>query len=148
MDYEPIVVRVAARFMRKVADQPAGARQDAAKAFKPINKPKGISHETVKEYIRTEDDYNQETVEPKRTDIQPKDVFQPKPRNMNVLDYVKKGWPGTPGGYSDMTHAIKHEIPNDRGHETVYNLSQYLVRTEGGGGTPALGTKSEIDKAK
>lgn len=146
MTYDPIVIRVAARFQR--ADQPPGARQDAARAVKPINKPKGISHETVKEYVRTEDDYNDETINPTRNDIQPKDVFQPKPRHMNVLDYVNKGWPGTSGDYSDMQHALKHEVPNDRGHATVNNLSQYLVRTEGGGGTPALGTKSDIDKAK
>lgn len=147
MPYEPIVIRVAARFQRW-ADQPPGARQDAAKAVKPINRPKGIGRETVKEYVRTEDDYNDETVNPTRNDIQPKDVFQPKPKNMNVLDYVNKGWPGTSGDYEDMQHAIKKEIPNDRGHETVYNLSQYLVRTQGGGGTPSLGTKSDIDKAR
>lgn len=146
MPYEPIVLRVAARFLR--ADQPPGARQDATKALRPINKPKGIGHETVKEYVRTEDDYNDETIDPKRTDIQPKDVFVPKPRNMNVLDYVNKGWPGSANDYTDMMHAIQHQIPNDRGHETVYNLSQYLIRTQGGGGTPSLGTKSDIDKAK
>lgn len=147
MPYDPIAIRVAARFTRQ-ADQPAGARQDAAKAVRPINPPKGISHETVKEYVRTEDDYNGETVDPTRTDIQPKDVFQPKPRHMNVLDYVKKGWPGTAADYKDMSHALRHEIPKDKGHATVKNLSQYLVRTEGGGGTPAVGTKSEIDKAR
>jgi len=27
-------------------------------------------------------------------------------------------------------------------------LSQYLVRTQGGGGTKALGTKSDVNKAK
>jgi hypothetical protein len=147
MSYDPIVVRVAARF-QKQADQPPGARQDAAKALKPINRPKGISHETIKNYVRTEDDYNRETIDPKRTDIQPKDVFQPKPRNLNVLDYIKKGWPGTSADYTDMQHAIKHEIPHDKGHATVRNLSQYLVRTEGGGDTPALGTKTEVDTLK
>lgn len=147
MAWDPIVVRVAARFQRQ-ADQPPGARQEATKAIKPINKPKGMGRETVKEYVRTEDDYNAETIDPKRTDIQPKDVFVPKPRNMNVLDYVNKGWPGDADDYTDMTKAIKKQIPNDRGHETVYNLSQYLIRTQGGGGTPALGTKSDIDKAK
>lgn len=148
MEFDPIVVRVAARFQKKLADQPAGARQDAARAVRPINRPKGIGRETVEEYVRTEDDGNDETINPTRTDIQPEDVFQPKPRHMNVLDYVNKGWPGIADDYEDMTHAIKKEIPNDRGSETVYNLSQYLVRTQGGGGTPALGTKSDIDKAK
>ncbi len=146
MTFDPIVIRVAARFLR--ADQPPGARQDAARAVKPINRPKGISRETVRDYARTEDDYNDETVNPTRTDIQPADVFQPKPRHMNVLDYVNKGWPGTSADYTDMQHALDHEIPRDRGHATVNNLSQYLVRTEGGGGTPALGTKSDIEKAK
>ena len=144
MIYAPIVLRVAARFLR----QSSKVRQDAAKAVKPINRPKGMGRETVKDYVRTEDDYNEETVDPKKTDILPKDVFQPKPLNMNVLDYVNKGWPGTDEDYTDMQHAIQREIPKDRGYETVYNLSQYLVQTQGGGGTKALGTKSDVDKAK
>lgn len=147
MAYAPLVLKVAARFQRQ-ADQPEGAREDAARAFRPINGPKGISHETVETYVRTEDDYNRETIDPKTTDIQPKDVFQPKPRNMNVLDYVNKGWPGTSADYSDMQHAIKDEIPHDKGHATVRNLSQYLVRTQGGGDTPAVGTPSKIDLLK
>ena len=147
MTYDPITVRVAARFQRE-ADQPPKARGDARRVLKPINKPKGISHETVRDYVRTEDDYNGETVDPNKTDIQPKDVFQPKPRNMNVLDYATKGWPGTAGDYTDMQHALKHEIPKDKGHATVKNLSQYLIRTDGGGDTPALGTKSDIIKAR
>lgn len=145
--YHPVVLRVAARFQRW-ADQPSGARQDAQRAFKPINRPKGISHETVKDYVRTEDDYNEETVDPKRTDIQPKDVFQPKPKHMSVQDYVNKGWPGSARDYTDMSHALRNEVPKDKGHATVNNLSQYLVRTDGGGGTPAVGTKSDVDKAR
>ena len=142
MPYDPITIRVASRFLRR-ADQPSGARQDATRSVKPINHPKGISHETVREYVRTEDDYNKETVDPTHTDIRPKDVFQPKPRHMNVLDYVNKGWPGNASDYTDMQHALKHEIPKDKGHATVKNLSQYLIRTEGGGGTPALGHETK-----
>ncbi len=133
MPFDPLVLRVAARFQR-LTNQPAGARQDAVLEVKPINRPKGISHETIRDYAHTDDKGN-------KTDIQPKDVFQPKPKHMNVLDYVNKGWPGTSGTYSDMQHALQHEIPNDKGHATVNNLSQYLVRTEGGGGTPAVKKK-------
>ena len=100
-----------------------------------------MGKETLKEYVTTEDDYNEETVAPAKTDIRPQDVFQPKPRNMNVLDYVNKGWPGEAGDYKDMSVALNKDIPKDKGHATVNNLSQYLVHTDGGGDTPAVGPK-------
>lgn len=136
-----IALLVVARFKNRMADQPSGARQDAKKLVKPINSPKGISRETVREYVKTEDDGNDETIKPNRRDIQPVDVFQPKPRHMNVLDYARKGWPGTDSDYSDMDHALRNQIHNDKGWDTVKNLSQYLVRTEGGGGTKPVGNK-------
>lgn len=131
-----LVLRVAARFCRR-ADQLPGARGDAKKNVTPINKPKGIAPQTVKEHVVTE------TVDgkPERTDIQPKDVFSPKPRNMNVLDYAQSGWPGTDGDYSDMDSALRDKVPKDKGYDTVKNLSQYLVRTDGGGDTKPAGKK-------
>ncbi len=133
-----LALRVAARFQRRLADQPPGARKDVRNLVKPINPPKGMSRETIKDYVTTEDDRD-EAVSPDKRDIQPKDVFQPKPKNMNVLDYATKGWPGTSDDYKDMDKVLRTQIPKDKGYATVKNLSQYLVRTEGGGGTKAVG---------
>jgi len=132
-----VALRVAARFQR-VADQPAGARKEIRDLVKPINKPKGISRETVKEYVSTSDD-REDSVSPDRRDIRPEDVFQPLPRNMNVLDYARKGWPGDSEDYKDMDSALRKQVPKDKGWDTVKNLSQYLVRTDGGGGTDPVG---------
>ncbi len=135
-----LILRVAARFQR-TADQPPGARKEVKKLVKPINTPKGISRDTVKDYVTTEDDAHEETVKPNSKDIQPKDVFQPKPKHMNVLDYAQKGWPGTSSDYKDMDKALRKQVPNDKGWDTVRNLSQYLIKTDGGGGTGAVGAK-------
>lgn len=134
---QEVALRVAARFER-VADQPPGARKEVRDLVKPINKPKGISRDTVREYVTTESDRADGT-EPDRRDLRPSDVFQPKPNNMNVLDYVNKGWPGTDNDYEDMEKAIRKQIPKDKGYATVSNLSQYLVETGGGGGTKPVG---------
>lgn len=134
---EVVALRVAARFERQ-ADQPPGARKEVRDLVKPINKPKGISRETVREYVTTEDARTDGT-EPDRRDLRPSDVFQPKPNNMNVLDYVNKGWPGTDDDYEDMEKALRKQIPKDKGYATVSNLSQYLVETGGGGGTKPVG---------
>lgn len=135
-----LTLRVVARFQRS-AGQPPGQRKEVKKLVKPVNPPKGMSRDTVKEYVTTEDDGNDETIKPDRKDIQPADVFQPKPRHMNVLDYAQKGWPGTAADYKDMDHAINEQVPKDKGYDTVKNLSQYLIQTHGGGGTKAVGVK-------
>lgn len=137
-----LVLRVAARFQR-CADQPAGQRRKDRKLTKPVNPPRGISRDVVEQNGRTEEDHHDEehTTTPHRTDIQPKDVFTPKPRNMNVLNYVQQGWPGEADDYDGMDHVIRNQVPRDKGWDTVKNLSQYLIKTEGGGGTKAVGTK-------
>jgi hypothetical protein len=132
-----MTLRVAARFQR--ADQASGARKETRELVDPINKPKGMSRETVKDYVQTKE--RSESVEPARNDIQPEDAFSPKPKNMNVLDYARKGWPGTSSDYKDMDKTLRNQIPKDKGWDTVKNLSQYLVTTEGGGGTKAVGKK-------
>lgn len=132
-----IALRVASRFQR-TADQSPGARKDVKDLVKPINPPKGISKSTVKDSVRTYDNRDDAT-DPDRRDLRPQDVFQPKPKNMNVLDWVTKGWPGTAEDYTDMEKAIRKQIPKDKGYATVKNLSQYLVETDGGGGTKAVG---------
>ena len=130
-------LRVAARFLRYAAN-PAKARQDARDLLTPINKPKGIAPSTVKEQALTDKARDTDTKADNR-DITPKDVFTPKPKNMNVLDYVRKGWPGDSTDYKDMEKAIRKQIPKDKGFATVKNLSQYLVETGGGGGTKPVG---------
>ena len=136
LTHPEMALRVAARFQRMAA-QPPGARQEVRNLVKPINKPKGISRETVRDSVTTEDP--RESAAPNRRDIKPSDVFQPKPKNMNVLDFARKGWPGTADDYEGMEKALRDQIPKDKGYGTVSNLSQYLVETDGGGGTKPVG---------
>jgi len=131
-----IAERVAARF--KQADQGAGARKSVKELVKPINNPKGISRSTVKDSVKT-DASRADAMDPNRRDLRPADVFQPKPKNMNVRDLATKGWPGVSADYTDMETAIRKQIPKDKGYATVKNLSQYLVETDGGGGTKPVG---------
>lgn len=133
-DESSLALRVAARFQRQ-ADQQAGARKEVRELVTPINKPKGIAPVIIKDNAVTEKGGGK----PQRKDIQPKDVFSPKPKNMGVLDYAKSGWPGTDKDYEDMDSALRNKVPKDKGHDTVNNLSQYLVRTDGGGGTKSVG---------
>lgn len=130
-------LRIAARFQRE-AGRPPSSKGEAHRLTKPINPPRGISHSTVEEHVRTEAVEGSQDP-PDRHDIAPKDVFTPKPRNMNVLDYVRKGWPGNAATYQDMSHATRVQVRHDKGYDSVSNLSQYLLRTEGGGGTEAVG---------
>ena len=135
-----IVLRVAARFQKR-AGQPPDAKDEAFRLTNPINPARGISPSTVKEHVRTEGETFDGQVDPHHRDITPEDVFTAKPRNMNVLDYVRKGWPGNSATYQDMEHATRVQIREDKGYDAVSNLSQYLVRTEGGGGAGAAGEK-------
>ena len=124
--------------LRVVARFKAGtARQEAKNNVTPINKPKGIAPATVKEQVVTE----KVDGPPKHTDVRPQDVFSPKPTNMGVLDYVRSGWPGTSDDYEDMDDALRKKVPKDKGFATVKNLSQYLVRTDGGGDTKSVGKR-------
>jgi hypothetical protein len=136
---DPIVFRVAARFQKR-AGQPPDAKDEAFRLTNPINPPRGIAPGTVKEHVRTEETID-EQVDPHHRDIIPEYVFTPKPKNMNVLDYVRKGWPGNSATYQDMEHATRVQVRDDKGYDAVSNLSQYLVRTEGGGGAKAVGVK-------
>lgn len=131
-----VAERVAARF--KQADQGPGARKEVKDLVKPINNPKGMSRSTVRDSVKTYDNRS-DTIGPDRRDLRPQDVFQPKPKNMNVRDLVNKGWPGVSDDYTDMENAIRKQIPKDKGYATVKNLSQYLVETDGGGGTKPVG---------
>jgi len=101
-----------------------GARERAKDNTQPINKPRGIDREIVKENGVSESSL-EESVDPHRRDIQPKDVFSPSPKNTGVLNLALTG--------EDLSKAIDKKIPKDKGYETVSNLSQYLISTEGGG---------------
>jgi hypothetical protein len=132
-----IALRVVARFQRNAA-KVGGVRQDTRDLIKPINSPKGISKETLRDYVTTEVEPG---AKPNKHDITPSDVFQPQPKNMNVLNLALSGWPGTSDDYTGMERAIRKQIPKDKGYDTVSNLSQYLVETDGGGDTKAVGKK-------
>ncbi len=120
---DPLALRVAARFQR-LADQAAGQRQRARNLAQPLNKPKGIDREIVRDFAQTKTE-GEETVEPDRRDIQPKDVFSPTPNHTGVLNLAETG--------KDLDRVIRKQVPKDKGSDTVRNLSQYLIRTEGGG---------------
>lgn len=114
--------RVAQRFCQ--ADQAPGQRQRARALTQPINKAKGIQKDIIKENAQSRTD-GEVVISPNRRDIQPKDVFAPSPKNMGVLDFAQSG--------DDLSKALTRQVPKDKGYETVNNLSQYLISTEGGG---------------
>lgn len=126
-------LRVVARFQRQ-----ASKRKDTKDLVKPINNPKGILKTTINENVVT-DEGRSEATQPAQQDLRPEDVFQPKPRNINVRNLVNEGWPGVSEDYPGMEKAIRKQIPKDKGFGTVKNLSQYLVETDGGGGTKPVG---------
>lgn len=116
--------RVAARYMEKMADQPPGMRKRVRQLTQPINKPKGVSRQVVREFGTTKEK-GEETIKPNRRDIRPKDVFSPTPNTVGVKNLVDTG--------KDLSKALDKQIPKDKGYDTVSQLSQYLIRTEGGG---------------
>lgn len=118
-------------FRLMLGDAAPGQRKNDNKLTQPINKPKGIDRGIVKDNARTEDEHIEETATPDRKDVRPKDVFSPSPRNMNVLNFAETG--------KDQDQVLRDSVPKDKGWDTVKNLSQYLIRTEGGGGTPPAG---------
>ncbi len=113
--------RVAFRFMVKLADQVPGQRGRAKKLTQPINKPKSIPRSLQKEMGETVA-VGDEVVDPDRKDILPKDVFTPTTKDMGVYNLVETG--------RDFEEDC---VEGNKGYETVNNLSQYLIRTEGGG---------------
>ena len=123
-----LTLRVAARFLK--ADQPPGMRKDVKDLVKPLNNPKGISRGVLKEYGQEMNSDHEDTIDPDRRDLRPKDVFFPKPDQTGVLNLAETG--------KDLSNAIENQIPKDKGYATVRNLSQYLIETGGGGGTKSV----------
>lgn len=126
----PLARRVVARFL--LADQPPKARQEAVKRTHPINKPRGIDPDIVAEHGRGVN-HRQDTVKPDKRDVRVEDVFAGTPDQMGVRNLAETG--------KDLQKALDKQVPKDKGYDTVYNLSQYLIRTEGGGDTPPAGKK-------
>lgn len=122
-----IARRVLARFLLR-AETP---RSHAKNLTHPINKPKGISKDIVDAHGTTFDDHFEESVKPARRDIRPEDVFAGTPDQMGVLNLAETG--------KGLEKALEKQIPKDKGYGTVSNLSQYLISTEGGGGTKPVG---------
>ena len=120
-----ISLRVAARFQQRQA----GARSEAKKLTHPINHPKGIAKDIVNDHGGSMERADEMT--PARKDIRPEDVFAGTPAQMSVLNFAETG--------KDLQKALNKQVPKDKGYDTVSNLSQYLIRTEGGGGTPPVG---------
>lgn len=118
-------LRVAARY------QAADSRSNAKHLTTPINPPKGISKDIVKDNATLMG--REDESDPARKDIRPKDVFNLSPNSGGVLNLAQTG--------KDLDKTLRTQIPKDKGYDTVSNLSQYLIRTEGGGGTPAVGKK-------
>lgn len=114
----------------RFADAAPGARNQAVQRTHPINKPRGIDPDIVAEHARGVE-HREDQLKPNRRDVRPEDVFAGTPNQMGVRNFAETG--------KDLQRAIDKQIPKDKGHDTVYNLSQYLIRTEGGGGTPPVG---------
>jgi hypothetical protein len=101
-------------------------RKEVKDLVKPVNSPRGIDRGIIKEHGERMEDGNDDSVNPNRRDIQPKDVFIPKPNQVSVRNLAETG--------EDLQNAINHRIPKDKGYSAVRNLSQFLIETGGGGG--------------
>jgi hypothetical protein len=131
--------RVLARYIERVAK--AKSRQDAVRDTHPINKPHGIAKDIVDEHGRSvefrfenSDGAGDELGYGPR-DIRPEDVFAGTPDQMGVRNFAETG--------KDLQKALDHQVPKDKGYDSVSNLSQFLIRTEGGGGTKPVGQKKK-----
>lgn len=131
---DTLALRIAARYLAGKAQ----VRQDAVRLTHPINKPKGIEKTIVEEHGRgvetafegANGDGDGHPITPAPRDIRPEDVFAGTPNQMGVRNLAETG--------KDLQHALDKQVPKDKGHDAVSNLSQYLIRTEGGGsGSPA-----------
>jgi hypothetical protein len=105
-------------------------RKEIKDLVKPINAPKGINRMIVRENGQEMNADHEDTVAPDKRDLRPQDVFFPKPNQTGVRNLAETG--------KDLSKAINTQVPKDKGYDSVYNLSQYLIETGGGGsGKPA-----------
>lgn len=129
MTYPAIVRRVVARWLQ--ADQASGARGKTKKLTQPINPPRGIAPKVRKQQGEQPDEGHEEVTKENRRDIKPKDVFSPTPNHNSVVNLVETG--------NDLSKPLNKQVPKDKGYDAASNLSQYLIRTEGGGGAKPAG---------
>ena len=113
-----------------LADQPPGERRRDQILTKPINTPHGIEKSIVQEHARGVN-HRENQVTPNKRDIRPEDVFHGTPNQMNVRNLAETG--------KELDERTKKQIERDKGYDTVKNLSQFLIRTEGGGDTDPAG---------
>lgn len=119
-----IATRVVCRYLWKMADQPPGQRKRVREMARPINAPAGVGRKVIKEDGKSKSE-GEDVTDPDRRDIQPRDVFWPPlPKNVSVRNLAETG-----RDFSDAESKVEKEP----GSETVSLLSQYLVKTEGGG---------------
>jgi len=121
---DTLTLRVAARYL--LADQLPGMRKRVEDMVLPINKPRGILRQIVKDHGQRLDLGIENFVSPDRKDIRPEDAFAGTPNQMGVLNLAETG--------RDLSKVLKTQIQKDKGYDVVRNLSQYLIRTEGGSG--------------
>lgn len=133
MSSSPTHLRVAARFMRASASP--NPRQEAKRDVKPVNTPKGVDKNLVRENGKADTSHldSDDASQPARKDVRPEDVFLAKPKDVAVRSLVDTG--------KDLDKAIHKQIPKDKGYDAVKNLSQYLIETQGGGGAKPVGVK-------
>lgn len=114
------VVLAYRRQLRQASSPRMQVRQNAL----PINRPKGMDRDVVKENgtLKTQ---GADIVKPKSTDIQPKDVFPATPNHVGVYSLAESG--------KDRSKAVDRQVEKDKGHDVVNNLSQYLISTKGNG---------------
>lgn len=122
--------RVAARYVERQADQIPGQRRETQKNVTPINKPLNVPPQIKRE--QAQEHPPEDGIKPERKDIRPKDVFNVTPNDVGVRNFAETG-------RDNQTGKVDRRIKDDAGFATVKNLSQYLIRTEGGGGTPPQG---------
>ena len=121
---DTLTLRVAARYL--LADQLPGMRKRVEDMILPINKPRGILRHIVNDHGQRMDHGIDGLIPPNRKDIRPEDAFAGTPNQMGVLNLAETG--------RDLSKVLKTQIQKDKGYDVVRNLSQYLIRTEGGGG--------------
>lgn len=121
---DTLILRVAARYVR--ADQLPGQRKKVEDMILPVNKPLGILKHIINDHGQRMDQGIDEFAPHNRKDIRPEDAFAGTPNQMGVLNLAETG--------RDLSKVLRTEIQKDKGYDVVRNLSQYLIRTEGGGG--------------
>lgn len=117
-----ISTRVFRRWLQKLADQAPGQRKRVRDLTKPINPPKGLDKDLRREQGMTMAE-GEDNIKPDRKDIAVKDIYSPNRNSQGVQNLVETGQ-----GFTQK------QVQKDKGFENVKNLSQYLIRTEGGSG--------------